>query len=107
MEKSRSLLPDIHRYYKHRLMVYVKLMAMVPFYDDYQKREYQVIIDWYTEAIARYKRDEFFAMRFNFTWHNWRLRNPVDETWAQWISCHNIVPDLVESDSSILTQPEL
>ena len=87
-------------------MVYVKLMAMVPFYDDYQKREYQIIVDWYTVAIERYESDEKFAKRFNFTWHNWRLRNPVDETWAQWIRRHRPVPNL-ESDSSVLTQPEL
>ena len=80
---------------------------MVSFYDEYQKKEYQTIIDWYTEAIECFERDELFVMRFNFNWHNWRQRNPVDETWAQWISRHNIVPYMVESDSSVLTQPEL
>ena len=70
MEESRRLLPDIHRYYKHRLMVYVRLMALVPFYDEYQKREYQTIVDWYTEAIVCFERVELFVMRFDINWHN-------------------------------------
>ena len=108
MEESICLLPDSLRFYCHRLLVYIKLKDLVPFYDVYQLEQYQSIIDMWTGRIEVFLHNEYFSRHHNFDWDVWRQRNPVYETSAQWVQRHNIVPDFIEyDDDSVVTQPEL
>ena len=42
----------------------------------------------------------------NMDWYEWRLCNPVEKTWAQWVLRREFIPDLVDNDS-VITQPEM
>ena len=51
MEESRRLIPDVIKFYRHRLLVYIKFKDLVPFYDEYQLEQYKSIIDMWTGRI--------------------------------------------------------
>ena len=84
--------PDTRGFYVHRMEIYEKLLVGLLCYEEDEREIYTYFMMYWWTMIRNYDLDSgLMESRHNFDWLNWRIVNPVDETWEQCVTRHQVV----------------